>query len=39
MSKTADFAENTADDGIAASPKVRQQLNERSGTFTVAPIK
>src|SRR5262249_1612410 len=39
MSKTADFAENTADDAIAASPKVRQQLNERSGTFTVAPMK
>jgi hypothetical protein len=27
------------DDGIAASPKLRQQLNERSTEFQIAPIK
>jgi hypothetical protein len=30
----------TADDGIAASPKLRQQLNERNRQeFQVAPVK
>jgi hypothetical protein len=29
----------SAKDGIAASPKVRQQLNDRAGAIEIAPIK
>ena len=28
-----------ADDGIAASPKLREQMNERSTQFQIAPLK
>jgi hypothetical protein len=29
----------TGDDGITASPKLRQQLDQRSTQFMIAPIK
>jgi hypothetical protein len=29
----------TGDDGITASPKLRQLLNERNGAYQIAPLK
>ena len=38
---SANFVSTTApaNDGIVASPKVRQQLNERGQKFEIAPVK